>query len=452
MKWNKTWLLLSIVTMVISLLTGCSGAKKEEPEKVASTSVVSADKPLKGEITFWHSFTQPERQAAIQEMVNDFVKENPGVKVNIEIFPWGTFSTKWKTGLASKALPDISTALVDESLQMAKANAIIPMDEIIQKIGKDRFIEKPIKYLTYEGKVIALPYYTHSRALWYNKSLLADKGIQPPQTWDELLQASLKVQNPPALYGFTLPMNKKDFYSTLYLDIVAKSMGGHILSKDGKVTLTDPKVLQAIQYLADAAKKVAPPGAPGHGLKESNDLFQQGKIAFTFESGFMINQILQANPEMKDNFGAVAPPKLTGSNDTGWVSDYITMVRWSSSKYPEITAKLLEFMYQKERYIKFLHVVPGGMLPALKDISDSKEFNDHPVIQKYKKEVDILKSGVAEGSPIASEFGMNPAVNIIKTSGMIEDMFTKIVTAGTPIDQAAKEAEVALNKLIQEQK
>jgi hypothetical protein len=30
-------------------------------------------------------------------------------------------------------------------------------------------------------------------------------------------------------------------------------------------------------------------------------------------------------------------------------------------------------------------------------------------------------------------------------------MFTKIVTAGTPIDQAAKEAEAALNKMIQEQ-
>lgn len=66
---------------------------------------------LKGDITFWHSFTQGPRMEVIQQTADQFMKDNPGVKIKIETFSWGDFYTKWTTGLASGNVPDMSTAL-----------------------------------------------------------------------------------------------------------------------------------------------------------------------------------------------------------------------------------------------------------------------------------------------------------------------------------------------------
>ena len=46
------------------------------------------------EITFWHSFTQPERIAGMEKIVAEF-KEETGTTVNVEVVPWGKVREKW---------------------------------------------------------------------------------------------------------------------------------------------------------------------------------------------------------------------------------------------------------------------------------------------------------------------------------------------------------------------
>lgn len=96
-----------------------------------------------GEITFWHSFSQGPRLETIQAAADAFTKANPGVKINIETFSWADFYTKWTTGLASGNVPDMSTALPNHVVEMIDADAIIPMDNLIDSMGRDRFYEAP---------------------------------------------------------------------------------------------------------------------------------------------------------------------------------------------------------------------------------------------------------------------------------------------------------------------
>ena len=97
MKKKLALLLAGILT--VGSLVGCggdSGTKNGE-----SKSSVNADGELKGDITFWHSFTQGPRLEVIQETADQFMKDNPEVNITIETFSWGDFYTKWTTGLAS---------------------------------------------------------------------------------------------------------------------------------------------------------------------------------------------------------------------------------------------------------------------------------------------------------------------------------------------------------------
>lgn len=457
MKLRQTTVLAIIFALMVSLIAACQSKSNGENNGASTGSpAATTDGQAKvetKEITMWHSFTQPDRAAVIEEMAKQFEQENPGVKITIETFPWATFHTKWTTGLATKALPDISTALVDEALLMAKSGVLSPMDDVINTLGKNNFIERPLNLLSYDGKVIALPYYAHARVLWYRKDLLEAKGIQPPKTWDELLAAVKAVTDSPNVYGLTVPLSKTDYIATSFLYIISESMGSHIMKDDGTVNLTDPNMIKAIQYLVDLYEAGSPPGSINFGGKEELDLFYQGKTAFDISTGFNIDGILKNSPELADKIAAVPTPVLNaGDKQESAFADYISLVRWNNSKYPEVTQKFVEFMYKKENYVKFLHLVPGGMLPTLKDIAESPEFNSHEVIQKYQNDIKAIQQGIEVGYPIGGVQAANPNVNVLKNQGMIEEMLQKIITDHVSIDKIAKETEDKLNKAIAELK
>ena len=93
---RKLAILLIGTILVSSILSGCGQGDNKSDSKTADVSG-----EMKGDITFWHSFTQGQRLDVIQATADQFMEENPGVKITIETFSWGDFYTKWTTGLAS---------------------------------------------------------------------------------------------------------------------------------------------------------------------------------------------------------------------------------------------------------------------------------------------------------------------------------------------------------------
>lgn len=129
---KKLAILLAGTMIASTILAGC-GSKEEN----ATNQVASGE--MKGDITFWHSFTQGPRLEVIQETADQFMKDNPGVNIKIETFSWGDFYTKWTTGLASGNVPDMSTALPGHVVEMMDADALVPVDDLIDDIGRDKF-------------------------------------------------------------------------------------------------------------------------------------------------------------------------------------------------------------------------------------------------------------------------------------------------------------------------
>ena len=74
---------------------------------------------------------------AIQAAADQFMKDNPGVKINIETMAWGDFNTKWNAGITTGDLPDISTAQnTGEVVEMLNAGVLAPMDSTIDAIPR----------------------------------------------------------------------------------------------------------------------------------------------------------------------------------------------------------------------------------------------------------------------------------------------------------------------------
>ena len=144
---KKTAILLAGTMIASTILAGCGSKEEGAANQVASEE-------LKGDITFWHSFTQGPRLEVIQETADQFMKDNPGVNIKIETFSWGDFYTKWTTGLASGNVPDMSTALPGHVVEMMNADALVPVDDLIDDIGRTNFQRRHYRKVKKMGNVI----------------------------------------------------------------------------------------------------------------------------------------------------------------------------------------------------------------------------------------------------------------------------------------------------------
>lgn len=445
MKLRKIIVLVCTLGLIVSMFTGCGS------DDSSSTSGNESDKKGKDEqisITMWHSFTQGGRKDFMDKAAADFEAET-GVKVIMEVFPWADFYTKWTTGLAAGNVPDISTGLPSHVAEMIDVGAIVPLNDVIDSMGRDRFYEAPINEFTVDGNNYGIPLYAHSHVMWYRQDLLDAAGLDVPTTWEELAIAAKKLTNAPDVYGVSMPMGKGDFLSTLFLNLYVKSTGETLLTKDGKANLTGEAAIEGIKYWVDIYKTASPESSINFKTMDQATLFYQGKTAFDFNSGFHIGGIASNSPDLLEYLSCAPIPKVNKNDpDRGIVTSNVPVVVWEQSEQKQAAKEFVEFMFDKSRYVDFLHSVPGGMLPVIDDIAKSEEFSSHDTISEFSEEIATISEAVSKGTGIGMEFGPRIEASILTNQGIIENMFQDIVLNGKDIEEAAKEAEDKLNALI----
>ncbi|MCQ4833229.1 extracellular solute-binding protein, partial [Hungatella sp. SL.1.14] len=109
------------------------------------------------------------------------MKEHPNVTINVEVYPWNVFTQKWIAGLAAGALPDVSSVNPDNLFAINQAGAVLPMNPLIDALGEDYFLEKPLDNFTDGDTILGIPYYLHSYVIWYRKDVLEEKNLSVPK-------------------------------------------------------------------------------------------------------------------------------------------------------------------------------------------------------------------------------------------------------------------------------
>lgn len=434
------------------LLASCTTTPTSSTTPNTSSSAPSMEemKPLSGEITFWHSFSQGPRLETIQAAADAFIKENPEVKIKIETFSWADFYTKWTTGIASGNVPDMSTALPNHVVEMIDADAIVPLDDLIDSVGRDRFYEAPLKEMTIDGSCYAVPLYSHAQVMWYRKDLLAKYDLAVPTTWDELAIAATKITQGEnkAVYGCSVPMGTGDMMATRYLNFYVRSAGERLLKDDNTANLTSAAAIEGINYWVDMYKANSPADSINYAVLDQATMYYQGTNAFDFNSGFQIGGVKTNSPSLMEHISCAPMPSVSKANaKAGYETSNIPMVIWKTSKNQDISKAFIKFLYQPEYYVPFLQSVPVGMLPALKDISTDPTFLADPMIEQFKDEMQIIANAVGDGTAIGMENGPNAQAGLLTSQHVIEEMFQDIVLNGTDVATAAKAAENKLNDL-----
>lgn len=161
---------LAIAAIAPFVLTACGGGG----------SSASGDAST---LTLMDYYNNDPDKALIQTAIDECASEI-GVTIDREVVPGKDLIQKVLQKSSSKTLPDILMLDNPDLQEIASTGGLAPLSDF--DVDTSGFAQGMLDAGTYEGDVYGLAPTANTLGLFYNKKILADAGLTPPTTWDEL--------------------------------------------------------------------------------------------------------------------------------------------------------------------------------------------------------------------------------------------------------------------------
>jgi multiple sugar transport system substrate-binding protein len=412
--------LVIILAAAFCFIPACSG--KEENKTGAETKTDSA--ALSGSLNIWHYWVLEDDQAFLEKFGNEFMAENPGVKVTATYIPFDTLKNQYMLGAVSGNLPEI--AVIDNPETAACIEMGICLD-ITDKFNawdeKSYFFEGAMKSCIKDGRVYGIPNNINCLALFYDVDKFNEAGVKPPVTWDDLLAVckTLKAKFPNA-YPLGLSSNNNE-EGTFHFIPFFLSTGA---SFDN---LASPEAVRAASYWKELVDLgYVPKDVIGWGQMEVNNRFVSGNLIMQVNGPWIINDIRKNAPDK--NWSVIFIPKdKKYASVLGGENFAIT-----SAADPELGWAFLSKISSGKNVTEYC--AGGNRFPPRNDAGKySNVWDADPILKTFYDELEY-----------AMPRGPHPRWN--EFSATIYTALQQILT-GTKIPEAAlKEAQAASAKIM----
>lgn len=340
--------------------------------------VASAETTVDFTVAEYSSKTGPY----FEEVAAAFEKENPDIKINVEVVPWDTLLQRLTTDIAGGAAPDLSIIGTRWLLDFAEQGIAQPLDDYLTPDFKSTFIDTFMAPSVIDGQIMGLPVAASARAMLVNMEVFDKAGATPPTTWQELRDAAKKIAALPDTYAMGL--QGKEIETDAYFYYALWTFGGNILNEDGTSGLDSPEAIEAAKFYKSMLDEgLTQPSPTNYSRDDVFNMFKQGQVGMIFTFPMLIPQIKEEAPDM--NYKVMPFPEKATKATYG-VTD--TLMMFADSEVKDEAWKFIEFAYQDEWRSKFDR--GEGFLPVTKNVA-AEDY--------YKNDKDI--AGFAAGLPYA---------------------------------------------------
>jgi multiple sugar transport system substrate-binding protein len=353
---------------------------------------------------------------ALRSIIDEFEAANPGIKVKLVSGPFSTTHDQIVAGAASGTLSDVvglDGAWVNE---LAKQEAIAPMDDLMDATKFDR--SQMADIIKVDGKSYMFPLVSFVYPVFINLDMAKAAGVdKPPSTRSEFAEAAKKMTHPDKnQYGWVLPLSlqvpngaQNDVMSWVWAS-------GQSMLKDGKPDLENESVVGTLDYmksLNDAG--VISPGINAKKEQDKLEEFVNGRVGMMIHSLALLNVMRQRNPNMNIDISALpAVDGYTGKRGLPYASWGIGISNNSSHK--EEAWKLVSYLTSPEVNGKLATIAHGfpGNVNAKPDLSKAdplfvkafgifqsgklaNEFIGLPVAEQLQRDMDVELQKMLDG-------------------------------------------------------
>ena len=321
-------------------LAACGGGSSKPAEETTKSAESGADKAesgdtkLNADIEYWSSWSETEAQAdALREAADEFMKANPGVKINF------TFNGRDNRNLVGSAV----SAGTKVTMMDANADNIKSMwsemtldltpyfEESYESTGGEKYVDRIMPSMSglsaklFDGKYSYFPYAPQAFMIFCNKNIFDDCGITKyPETWTEFMDACEKIK----AKGYT-PVTTDSNYATSWVGYyMSRLMGNDEVAKlsNDPSAWSNPKVLEAAKAIEDMAKKgyFDPVIETNTYPNAQQSMVINEKIAMYINGTWLPNEVKESTPD-DFKWGSFAFPTVEGGVDdqtSGCYSSY----------------------------------------------------------------------------------------------------------------------------------
>ncbi|QWW71930.1 sugar ABC transporter substrate-binding protein [Rhizobium sp. WYJ-E13] len=296
-------------------------------------------------------------------LVKEFNDQHNGITIEYRLIQFDDVVTEAMRAYATGQAPDIIAVDNPEHALFSSRGAFLDLTDMIKNskvIKPENYFPGPLKSVEWDGKYFGVPKATNTIALYYNKDMFKEKGLdpnKPPQTWDELVEDARKLTDPAKnVYGlaFSAKANEEGTFQFLPWAQMGGGSYEHI-NADGAV-----KALEVWKAIMD--EKLASPDTLTRGQWDSTGTFNSGNAAMAISGPWELDRMVQ---EAKFDWGVtLLPVPKEGAERSSAMGDFNWAI-FSTSKHPAEAFKALEyFASQDDKMFKNF-----GQLPARSDIS-----------------------------------------------------------------------------------
>lgn len=370
---KKSWLLtLMAIFMVIS--TACGGNETTGGEvnlddvEAASMDLKNDTTPIK--IQYWHSHADAQLDG-LNRMISEFQKKYPHITVE-PVFQGGypDLHKKLSAAVAANDVPAVTNVEVASLANFADSGVFADLGPWIKRDGvnMEDFSKGMINAYAFNGKQYGFPLIVSTSVFVYNKTLLDELGVEPPQTWDEIEDYSSKAVKKEGgkttRYAFSVPG-----WDTWYYDPWNINGGGAILTEDMSASAVENE--DSLRYIQNFYKWINDGTLHmGYGKGASDimrQMFLSGEIAMVQHSSAVLKMYVD-NADFEVGVSFIPGDKKRTSNIGG---AGIIMMDGAEELEKEAAWKFIEFMTSAEENIKWAESV--GYLPTRKSAIESEE-------------------------------------------------------------------------------
>lgn len=445
-RTTRTTRLLAMLAGASMALAACGGGgtdgagtgdgNGEAAEGTAGGGQSAGDQGGDGEaLTVWiMEGTNPDATPFFEEVSAAF-EEETGATLDIQFVPWASAHDQFTNAIAGGTGPDVAEVGTTWTPEFGDAGALMDLSSHIEEAGLgDQYLPSLMEAGTLDGAVYGAPWYAGVRSLVYNTEMLEAAGVEPPTSWDELVEVGTALKEAdPDVIPFPIPASVHTTTPFIW------GAGGEVAVQEGDTwtaAIDSPESVAGLTYLSELVHEhgLSTPAASTWNEADTRDAFAQGDAAMIISGSWTPKSIIEANPDLEGKLGVVPIPGQDGGMAPSFAGGSHLSI-FETTDQPDLAWEFVELMTSGEFAQKWGEQT--GFFPATNDLLAELEEANDPLVAPFATQM----KDASKSLPVTPLWGQVEGAQIIPA------MMGTILSGDGSVEDAAKTAAEEMNEI-----
>ncbi|PSN11349.1 ABC transporter substrate-binding protein [filamentous cyanobacterium CCT1] len=386
------------------------------------------------------SFVVPLDEAAAWEpLVADFRAQNPDIRLELVQGDYNTDQAKAiYTADLSTGSPQHDLVYMDVVWLpwFASEGWLQDLSDLLPEEELAAFLPSELAAGRYQDTLYRLPFKADLGLLFYNQALMAELGVEPAQTFEELIAQSQRVQALGLVpWGYLWQGRQYEGLVVNFVEVLAGYGGFWIEPSTGAVGLDQAAAIAAATFLADTMRQgVSPQLVVSYGETESFRQFLGGQSLFVRNWPHFWKRANQNDSPLAGQVGLASVVAATGRAPQGCRGGWGFGVAQNAA-HPEAARRAIAFLTSAAAQQQF--VLNSAHLPSRTDL-----YSDPEITGAYPFFPEVLEA-------LENNSVFRPQIpQYDQASRILQTYLSRVLTGDSTAEEAMRAAAAETRELL----